>query len=260
MPVGVQGPEDDGQVPDAFRDLTHKQKQGIVAAYYTATEFTDKQVGRVLEALEKSGQAQNTLVIYIGDHGYSLGHHGRFEKHCMYEPAVRAPLVVRYPGKVKAEGSTAALVELVDIVPTVLDVCGVAKPQAVQGRGLVPVLTEQTDKHRGHVFVEYAHNDEAMVFDGRWKLIYQRGKRVRDDGYDPKRPLTGPTLKLFDLEEDPDEFHNVAGEAGNADRVKAMTKLLADHLKSISRNPQDVPQSDDPMVILDYCVQPRDVK
>ena len=93
--VPAASPEDDWQVPAIFRDLTGEEKQGIAAAYYTSTEFLDKNVGLVLEALKLSGLEQETLVIYTGDHGYLLGQHGRFEKHCSYEPAIRAPLIMR---------------------------------------------------------------------------------------------------------------------------------------------------------------------
>ncbi len=259
VPIGRKGPEDDDQVPAIFRDLTEEQKHGIAAAYYTSTEFMDKQMGRVLDALEKSGQADHTIVIYIGDHGYNLGHHGLFEKHSMYETAVRAPLIVRYPGQVKPAGASAALVEFVDIVPTVLQFCGVEVPKAVQGRSFMAVLTGRSDHHKDHVFSTYAHSEEAMVRDGRWKLVYLRGKNKRDEGYDEGRPLTGPKVKLFDLQNDPDELTNLAGKAGQADRVSRMLKILADHMKQTDRQPEKVPASDDPMVVLDYCTQRNDV-
>ena len=92
--------QDDWQIPAVFRSLTPPEKQGIAAAYYTSVAFLDRNVGRVLAALEKSGQADRTLVIYTGDHGYLLGQHGRFEKHCSYEEAIRAPLLIRCPGTV----------------------------------------------------------------------------------------------------------------------------------------------------------------
>ncbi len=97
------GPEDDAQIPAIFRNLTDREKQGIIAAYYTSTEFMDKNAGLVLDALKRSGRAADTVVIYTGDHGYMLGQHGRFEKHCCYEPAVRAPLMVRWPDRSKPD-------------------------------------------------------------------------------------------------------------------------------------------------------------
>jgi len=253
------GPEDDDQIPAIFRDLTDDEKRGINAAYYTSTEFADKNMGIVLDALEKSGQTDNTLVIYIGDHGYMLGHHGRFEKHCSYEQAVRGPLLMRYPGRIKPGTSTDALVEFVDIVPTVLDLCGVTRPESIQGRSLADLVTGKTDRHREHVFVEYAQNDEIMVRDDRWKLVFIRGKRPRTDGYATGRPLPGHTLKLFDLKNDPGEFTNLAGRPEHRERVDHYVSLLVDFLKRTSRQPELIPKTDDPMLILDHCVQPRDV-
>jgi len=124
FPVIRPGPEDDWQIPEIFRDLSDREKQGIAAAYYTSVEYVDAKIGHVLEALEKSGQAENTIVIFTGDHGYMLGQHGRFEKHCCFEPAIRAPLIVRYPGHIAHGRSTNALTEFIDIVPTITEFCG----------------------------------------------------------------------------------------------------------------------------------------
>src|SRR5262249_49125088 len=147
------GPEDDAQIPAIFRSLTEREKQGICAAYYTSTEFMDKNVGVVLDALKRSGQAGDTLVIYTGDHGYMLGQHGRFEKHCCYEPAVRSPLLLRWPGHLKAGQSTRALVELIDIVPTVLGFCRLSAPATVQGMSLASLLRDEVQHHRHRVVV-----------------------------------------------------------------------------------------------------------
>src|SRR5262249_39493915 len=168
------------------------------------------------DALEPSGKDRDTLVVYLGDHGYLLGQHGRFEKHCCYEPAVRAPLLLRFPGRVKAGQSTKALVEFIDLVPTVLEFCGVAVPGTVQGQSLVPLLRGATDRHRDRVVVEYAENEEAMIRTGRWKFIYGTGKRARQDGYATGKPLPGRTVRLFDMERDPEEMTNLAGRPEHA--------------------------------------------
>lgn len=255
------GPEDDSQIPAVFRPLTDEEKQRIQTSYYTSTEFMDKNMGIVLDALEKSGQADNTIVAYIGDHGYMLGQHGRIEKHCSYEPAVRSPLFIRYPKRVDPGQSTKALVEFIDIVPTILQLCGLDTPRTVQGRSLVPLLEGKTNTHRKQVFVEYAWADEVMVRDGRWKLVYIRGQRRRSDGYDPGEdyPLPGPTLKLFDTMNDPGEFANLATRPEQKERVAHYVSLLVEHLKKTSRQPDRIPTTDDPMAILDYCTQPHDV-
>jgi len=260
FPVAKVGPEDAGQIPAIFRDLTDDEKRRINAAYYTSTEFMDKNVGIVLDALEQSGRAEETLVVYLGDHGYMLGQHGRFEKHCSYEPADRAPLMIRYPGRITPGSSTKALVEFIDVVPTVLDYCGRETPKNVQGRSLVDLLDGKTDRHREQVFVEYAQNDEVMVRDQRWKLVFIRGKRRRTDGYDTGLPPPGHILKLFDLQNDPGEFTNLAGREEHRRRVDRYLALLVDFFKRTSRLPDLIPQSDEVMVILDHCVQPRDVE
>ncbi len=81
--------EDAPWIPAIFRDLTDADKRGIVAAYYSAVEYHDKNVGLVLDELKRLGLEESTLVVYVGDHGYLLGHHGRFEKHSMWDSAVR---------------------------------------------------------------------------------------------------------------------------------------------------------------------------
>src|SRR5579885_1225980 len=257
--VPKPGPEDDWQIPAVFRDLTDREKQGILAAYYTSTEFMDRNVGVVLDALAKSGRERDTLVVYTGDHGYLLGQHGRFEKHCCYEPAVRAPLLIRLPGRVKGGRGTGALVEFIDVVPTVLAACGVAIPDTVQGKSLLPLLEGKAGRHRDRVVVEYAENEEAMIRTAKWKFIYATGKRARQDGYATGKPLPGRTVLLFDVENDPDELTNLAKRPEQAKRVEAFTKQLAEHLKRTARQPELVPKTDDVHKVLEFCLQPRDV-
>jgi choline-sulfatase len=253
------GPEDDAQIPQIFRGLTEREKQGIIASYYTSTEYMDKNVGLVLEALRRGGHERDTLVVYTGDHGYVLGQHGRFEKHCCYEPAVRAPLLMRLPGRIEAKRSTAALVEFIDVVPTVLGLCGVPAPEGVQGRSLVPLLEGKAKRHRDHVIAEYSENEEAMIRTARWKLIYGTGKRERKDGYTTGRPLPGRTVRLYDLDNDPEEMTNLAGKPERRRLVDDLTRQLAEHMRRTARQPELVPKTDDVHAVLEHCLQPRDV-
>src|SRR5262249_50243664 len=108
------------RVPEVFRHLTRAQKQGIRAAYATAVEFLDSNVGRVLDALEESGRSSSTLVILSSDHGYLLGHHDRFKKHCGFEETIRITLLLHGPGIVPGR-ATHAFVSLIDVVPTLLE-------------------------------------------------------------------------------------------------------------------------------------------
>lgn len=253
------GPEDDWQIPKIFRDLTREEKQNITAAYYTAVEYLDAKIGAVLDALDRSGEADDTIVVYVGDHGYFLGHHGRFEKHAMFEEAVRAPLVVRYPGQVEAGSTTEALVEFIDIFPTLTDYCDLDDPHDIQGKSLEPVLSGAAETHREQVVVEYSENEEAMIRDERWKLIYGTGKRHRQDGYETLDPTPGRTVLLFDTQTDPSEHHNLADDPAHEERMTKMLSQLADHMRDTARRREGIPETEDVYEVLDYCLVPRDI-
>jgi choline-sulfatase len=253
------GPEDDALIPEVFRDLSEREKQGIIASYYTSAEFMDRNVGRVLDALNRAGLDGQTLVIFNGDHGYMLGQHGRFEKHCGYEPAIRSPLILRGPGLAKSGRATSALVEFIDVVPTVLELCEQPVPATVQGQSLLPLYRGERERHREQVFVEYSENEEALIRTDRWKLIYCTGKRQRQDGYTTGKPLPGRTVQLFDLEQDPDEMTNLARRPEQAKRVADLTARLADHLKRTAREPDKLPSADDVHELLEHCLPPRDI-
>ena len=219
--------QDEWQIPEIFRDLTDEQKQGIIASYYTSTEYMDHNVGRVLDTLDDTGLRENTLVIYLGDHGYSLGHHGRFEKHTHFEESVRAPLIARLPGKNRLDTDVDALVEFIDIFPTVVESCGAELPENVEGRSLLPLLEGRTVDGREAVFSEYYDNEEAMVRTKRYKFIYSTGKRERQDGYKTGLSLSGRTRILYDLQTDPRETTNLATDQAYADTIAELeTEML----------------------------------
>lgn len=253
FPVPQVTPDDGERIPPVFRDLDDGHVQGIQAAYATSAEFLDKNVGIVLDALDRSPLARNTLVVFTSDHGYLLGEHGRFEKHCCYEEAVRAALLLRAPGHIASGQATSALVELIDLVPTLLHYAGAPVPSNVQGRSLVPLLCGAS-RHRDHVIAEYADNAEAMIRTERWKLIYSTGLRRRADGYALDRPTPQPFVQLFDLLNDPEEVVNLAGESGI---VRELLLVLAEHLRRTDRAPARLPQTGDLTGLLTHCLMPR---
>jgi arylsulfatase A-like enzyme len=258
FPVPEVGPEDEGRVPEVFRDLTGADKRGIIASYHTSVAYMDRNLGSILKALDRAGLADDTLVIFNSDHGYLLGEHGRFEKHCCHEEAVRTALVMRLPGLIEPGGATSALVELVDVVPTVLELCGAEIPAQVQGRSLAPLLRGESSTHRDLVISEYADNAEAMVRTDRWKLIHCAGNRRRRDGYAVGRDLPGPSTRLYDLLADPSELRDVAGLAENREVVDRLLGVLAAHMKATDPDPASIPESDDPRAILRACLLPTD--
>jgi choline-sulfatase len=245
--------------PKVFRGLTDRDAQGIQAAYYSSLSFMDAQLGRVLDALEASGQAGNTIVVYLGDNGYMLGEHARFEKHCFYEPAVRVPLIVSWPGHLPENRTVDAMVELVDVFPTLLELLDVKTTTQLHGKSLVPLLKgEPGAKGREVVFSEYLENEEAMVRSERYKLIVGTGRRKRLDGYVTDNPTPGPYERLFDIQADPGETVDLAD---NPD-VVAIRELLRHELFTRLVTTRDgiepVPGELSEIEAIRWCLVPRD--
>ena len=223
-PVSLPGPhfrESDLENQARLRDIDFQSTatrpeeypaREMQAAYYASIELIDAQVGRMLEALKTSGQRENTVVIFMSDHGEMLGDHGLTRKGCrFYEGLVHVPLIISSPSRFQGGVRSRELVELIDIVPTLLELAGLDVPDDVKGRSLLPILTGESTagSHRDVVRSEFrdaldmpnrSHAD--MIFDGRHKLVVYHGTGLGE---------------LFDLEEDPHEFDNLwdAGEAAD---------------------------------------------
>jgi arylsulfatase A-like enzyme len=230
----------------AFSDIDHQTEtpqdpeaydaRRMIAAYYAQIELIDDQVGRMLDALEETGQRENTIVIFMSDHGEMLGDHGLILKGCrFYEGAVHIPLIISWPGQFQSNVRSEALVELVDIVPTLLESLGMSIPGYVQGKSLWPLLTGQPGQgihrdfarseyhdalHRHFVRCEYhdalarPHASHAnMIFDGRYKLVAYHGHDVGE---------------LYDLKQDPNEFRNLWWEPSHQDMRFALLKRCFD--------------------------------
>ena len=250
---------DRAERPKVFADLTPAESRGIQAAYFTSIGYLDSEVGRLLDALDRAGLAEDTIVVYLGDNGYMLGQHGRFEKHCMYEPAVRVPLILRWPGHLPAGRKTDEMVELVDVLPTLLELAGKPKPPDLHGRSLVDLLRGKPDaKGRETVFSEYLENEEAMIRSDRYKLIVGTGRRHRLDGYETGRPLPGPYRKLFDVADDPGETKNLVDRPDLASTLDRLEAQMLDRL-SRTRNPDDeIPPGLKRLEAIHWCLRPRD--
>lgn len=178
--------------------------QKIQAAYYAMIEQIDEQLGRLLEVLERTGQRERTVIIFTSDHGEMLGDHGLVFKGCrFYEGLTRVPLLWSWPGRFQAGRRSAALVELIDIAPTLLELASLPVPPAMQGRSLLPLLTGRApvDTHRSFVRCEYYdalgaadHSFATMYREHRWKLVTYHGHDLGE---------------LYDLDADPHEFNDL---------------------------------------------------
>jgi len=252
-------PQDIPLIPHLFRNLTPEEKQGILAAYYTSVAYMDRNIGLILDALDRSGHADDTLVVFNSDHGYLLGQHGRFEKHCCYEEAIRTALIMRLPGTIAPAGAATAIVELIDVMPTILELCGVDLPANIQGKSIVRLLEGKTYRHREHVIVEYADNAEAMVRTDQWKLVYSAGNRIRRDGYSAGLWQPGRSIRLFDLNLDPGETTDVSKCADNSDIIKRLLILLINHMRHTARNPAGIRDTEDLHALLDQWLLPAEL-
>ena len=178
------------------------------------------------------------------DHGYMLGEHGRFEKHCGYDPALRVPLSIRYPGRY-APRVVRDLTEHVDLTSTILDILD-APPLPVQhGRSLSPYL--ERGKHsqpRDHIFSEYLENEEAYIRTHDYKFIYCTGRRARTKGYITDNPTPGRYVRLYDLRKDAGEYHDISHSQPK--RVAALKSLLLEGSAAPIRTP---PQSPGPQIM-----------
>lgn len=205
----------DGVVDDATaRTLRH--------GYYAAISYMDAQVGLVLDALEKEGLAQDTVIVLWGDHGWQLGEHGLWHKHTNFEVAARAPLLISVPGQKAAGRKSASLAEFIDIYPTLADVCGLPKPKDVEGVSLKPVLDDAAARVRPVAISQYPRSDAGKTLmgysirDDRWRLTLWRDRK--DNAIH--------ATELYDETNDPHETVNVAAKAEHAEVIARLTKFL----------------------------------
>ena len=245
--------------PKVFQGITPEQTRGITAAYYTSISYVDAKIGRILDALDASGLADDTIVVYLGDNGYLRGHHGRFEKHCLYERAVRVPMIVRWPKHIKAGTQVNEMIEYVDLLPTLYELAGVAPPSDLQGRSFAALAEGKPGaKGRRYVFSEYLENEEAMVADGRYKLIVGSGQRRRLDGYVTDDPTPGPYEHLYDLQTDKEENVDLVQRPDLADKLKELRGALFERITT-TRNANDRPPPGlNQMATIHWCLTPRD--
>src|SRR6266850_72365 len=250
------GPEDAWQIPLIFRDLSDAEKRGIIAAYYTSVSFLDRNIGVVLDTLRRLQLEDDTLVVYMADHGYSLGQHGRFEKHCCYNPALRVPLILRFPGRIR-RGVVHDFTESIDVAPTILDLLAAEPLPVAHGRSLRPYL--ETGRHaapRDHIFSQYLENEEACIRTDRYKYILCTGKRKRTDGYETDNPTPGRYIRLYDLKKDPGEFTDVAAKEPAV--VARLQKLMLDRFHATHPEARQLPQGLDERESIEWFLRPRD--
>ena len=178
------------------------------AEYYALITHLDSQIGRILDALDASGQAENTWIFFTADHGLAVGHHGLFGKQNLYDHSVRVPFLVAGPGVAKGAKNDAAIY-LQDVMATALDLAGAEKPAHVFFNSLRPLLNGEKSRYES-VYGAYLELQRAITHDG-WKLIaYPKAK----------------VLRLYHLAEDPQEMEDLAAKPEHAAKVKDLLQRL----------------------------------
>lgn len=195
--------------PSEFTERQRKQwnYQRFMEHFLGTMRAQDDAVGRLLDYLDRTGLAENTIVIYTADHGFFLGDHGWFDKRFMYEQAIRVPWLIRYPGKVKPGTVSEAWVVNIDNAPTALDLAGIAVPDDMQGRSIASLLAGHAPPDWQKSF--YYHYYEFAP--PHWVLP---NYGIRTDRYKLISYYTVNEWELFDLEKDPDEMENLFAWSG----------------------------------------------
>jgi iduronate 2-sulfatase len=214
------------EVPDGEGPVPEEVARKLVRGYYAGTSYADAQVGKVLAELERLGLAGSTIVVLWGDHGWSLGEHGLWAKHSVFNVANQIPIIVRAPGMQRGRLAQ-GLVESVDIYPTLAELAGLPPPGHLQGRSFVPMLQDPAVAIRDAVFP-------------RW----QSGDSIRTDRYyytewrDPQGSVIA--RMLYDHYRDPDERVNVAEELAYANAVAGLSRRLARHIRETRKAAQTI--------------------
>lgn len=188
---------------------TPEQLKHELALYYGMVSEVDVQIGRVLEALDESGNRENTIIVFASDNGLAMGQNGLVGKQSLYDHSVGVPMLIIDPRKPQQGRKTDALCYLYDLYPTLCELVGVEIPSSVTGRSLKPVLDDSTAQHREDLFFIYSNQQRALLKENYKYIIYNVEGKI--------------TEQLFDLKNDPGELVNLAEtEKEKAQAYKAL--------------------------------------
>ena len=193
--------------------LTDEKILQLIRAYAASTSYMDAQVGRVLNQLNTLKLTERTVIVLAGDHGFHLGEHGKWRKNTLFEVSLRSPLIVSIPGQTYRSVKTDALVELVDIYPTLCDACQLPIPSQLEGISMIPVIEQPTRSWKTAAFSEKGQ--------GPGNTMRTKQYRYTEWGRNGSRGV-----ELYDYDTDPDETINIANLPENAELVANLREQL----------------------------------
>ena len=193
-------------------------RRQYIQAYHACVTFIDAQIGLVLDKLKQEELWNDTIIVFTSDHGYHLGEHYLWGKVTLFEESARVPLIMRVPGVTRPKTRSPALVELVDVFPSLAQLCGLQVPEALQGKALFEVLDKP----------EFTKNSSAYTVVSRGT---QLGRSVRTTRWRYAEWGEAREAELYDLKNDPREIHNLAKKKNHKKTLGEMRALLAQRQK-----------------------------
>jgi len=208
------GVPDVSHLPDDYARL-------LKLGYYAAVSYMDAQLGRVVDELDRLGLGDNTIIVLWGDHGWKLGEHDRWCKHSNVENDTHAPLILSAPGMRARGRHTRALVEFVDIYPTLAELAGLPLPGHLEGTSFKPLLDDPEQPWKTAAFSQYPRTYQGQRLMG-YSMRTDRYRFTRwVDRHDPSKVVA---VELYDHQTDPQENVNIANDPANADLVARLTR------------------------------------
>ena len=227
MPEKIEGDWDDipkrgiNYVTSVNAQMTLEQEKKAVAAYYASVAYMDVQVGKVLNTLKEEGLDDNTIVVFTSDHGFHLGEHNFWMKVSLHEESVRVPMIIKVPGK--KPNVCHSFTELLDLYPTIAELAGLPVSEHIQGKSLVKTLDNAKHEVRDMAFSVTHGGQSFLLRTNKWAYIQ----------YDED---AGAGIELFDMENDPKQFTNLADNSDYAQIVASFKEKLKMKLKEVRTN------------------------
>ena len=218
------------------KELVRWKYQLYMKDYLRCIWSVDRNIGRIVQTLEKGGLLENTIIMYSSDQGFYNGEHGWFDKRFMYEQSYRTPLIAWWPGHIQPGSVNTDLVQNIDFAETFLDLANASIPDDMQGRSLVPLLEGRTPKDwRTSLYYHYYEYPGVHHVRRHEGVSTKRGKLIRFYGKDV---LNGEEWEYYDLNNDPEEMNNLYSHPESAEKIKVLKREL-DRLKAEYQVPAD---------------------
>lgn len=201
--------------------MDERRQRKAVGGYYAAVTYMDSQVGRVLDALDKSGQADNTIIIFTSDHGFHLGEHDFWAKVSLRDESAMVPLIIKAPGK--SPSVCHSLVELIDLYPTISKICGLDVPARLQGKDISKLLDDPSLSMHDAAFSVAPSSKGFLLREDKWAYI-----QYEEDA--------SKGIELFDMAADPKQYNNLASKPESAAVVAHFKIKMAAKLHEVRKN------------------------